>query len=113
MRPRPLPDRAYLRQRKGKRRSGDQFYVRVAVPKDLRRQIGKSVIERSLGTTVLSEAKALRHKELALIQEQFERARKEGETAAERERRKTMTSADIEREAQRYLQERIATPFVS
>lgn len=108
MRPPPLPDRAYLRRRIGKRRSGNQFYVRVAVPKHLRSQIGKSVIERSLGTTMLSEAKALRHKELALIQEQFEQARQEAETAAERERRKTITSADIEFEAQRYLQDRLA-----
>lgn len=108
MRPHPLPDRAYLRQRKGKRRSGNRFYVRVAVPKDLREPMGKNVIERSLGTTVLSEAKALRHKELALIQEKFEHARQEAEMAAERARRKSITSADIELEAQRYLHDRIA-----
>lgn len=104
MRPHPLPDRAYLRQRKGKRRSGSQFYVRVAVPKDLREQLGTSVIERSLNTTIPGEAKKRRHGELKEIFDSFEQARRKADIAA----KKAMTSADIEHEAQRYLRERIA-----
>lgn len=98
MGPLPLSDTAYLRLRRGKRRSGNQYYVRVAVPLDLREQFGASTIERSLRTSNLGEAKRLRHTELAQIFDSFERAR-----------RKAITSADIEQEAQRYLRERIAT----
>lgn len=96
MRPLPLPDMAYLRLRRGKRRSGNRYYVRIAVPHDLREQLGTSIIERSLETSDLSEAKTRRHGELAQILDSFERAR-----------RKSITSADIEYEAQRYLREQL------
>lgn len=96
MRPLPLPDMAYLRLRRGKRRSGNRYYVRIAVPNDLREQFGTSIMERSLETSNLGEAKTRRHGELARILDSFERAR-----------RKAITSADIEHEAQRYLREQL------
>ena len=92
----PLADDAYLKRRRGKNRSGEQWYVRVVVPPDVREIIRKQTIERSLNTSDKKEARRLKHAVLANIFEGFERAR-----------RHRITSADIEYEAQRYLSERL------
>lgn len=92
-----MPDTRYLKQRRGARRSGMRWYVRVTVPSDLQPVLGARIIERSLDTSDVQEAKTRRHAELAKIFESFERAR-----------RGTITDADIEQEAQRYLLEEIA-----
>lgn len=95
MGPLPLPDTRYLKQRRGQRRSGSRWYVRIAVPQDLRDQLGAQHIERSLDTGDLKEAQKRRHAALAEIFADFEKAR-----------RGTLTSGDIEHEAQLFLQER-------
>jgi len=92
----PLADDAYLKRRRGKNRSGEQWYVRVVVPPDVREIIRKQTIERSLNTSDKKEARRLKHAVLANIFEGFQRARQH-----------RLTSADIEHEAQRYLRERL------
>lgn len=56
MGPAPMADTAYLKRRRGKNRSGAQWYVRVVVPPDVREAIGKKTIERSLDTSDLKKA---------------------------------------------------------
>jgi methionine-rich copper-binding protein CopC len=94
----PLADNAYLKRRRGKRRSGYRWYVRIGVPADVREVLRKQTIERCLHTSDFKEAQQLRHAVLAEIFESFERARGH-----------RITSADIEHEAQRLLRERLAT----
>jgi integrase len=91
-----VADTAYLKRRRGKGRSGYRWYVRVPVPRDLQERLRKKTVERALDTSDFSEAKKLKHSLLATIFADFERAR-----------RQTITSADIEHEAQRYLRERL------
>jgi hypothetical protein len=92
----PLADMAYLKRRRGKRRSGYRWYVRIVVPKDLQELLGKA-IERALNTSDLKEAQRRKHTVVDEILTGFERARQH-----------KITSADIEHEAQRYLRERLA-----
>ncbi len=94
----PLADNAYLKRRRGKRRSGYRWYVRINVPADLQELIRKRTIERALNTSDFKEAQKLRHAALAEIHADFDRARLG-----------KITSADIEHEAQIYLRERLAT----
>ena len=54
-----LADNAYLKTRRGKRRSGERWYVRVPVPPDLQEILRKLTIERSLDTTDKAEARKL------------------------------------------------------
>jgi hypothetical protein len=71
-----MPDTRHLKRRVGKRRSGDRWYVRVPVPKDLRGRFGKlEAIERALNTGDLREAQRRRHAVVAGILELFDRAR--------------------------------------
>jgi integrase len=71
-----MSDTRYLKRRVGKRRSGDRWYVRVAVPKELRGRFGKlEAIERGLNTGDLREAQRRRHAVVADILEAFDRAR--------------------------------------
>lgn len=79
-----LADNAYLKRRRGKRRSGYRWYVRVGVPTDLRNTLRVKTIERAL-----KEAQRLRRGVLTEIFADFERARW-----------RVITSADIEQEAQ-------------
>jgi hypothetical protein len=90
----PLVDKAYLKRRRGKNRSGFRWYVRINVPNDLREILCKRTIERALNTSDHKEAQRLKHAVLAEIFEDFERAK-----------RRMLTSADIEHEAQRYLRD--------
>ena len=92
----PLADTAYLKRRRGKDRSGYRWYVRIVVPADLRDILRKQTIERALNTGDLKVAQRLKHAVVAQIFEEFERA-KLGK----------ITSADIEREAQRFAREQI------
>jgi hypothetical protein len=71
-----MPDTRYLRRRVGKRRSGDRWYVRVPVPKNLRGRFGElEAVERGLGTGDLREAQRRRHAIVAEILELFDRTR--------------------------------------
>jgi len=92
----PLADNAYLKRRRGKRRSGDRWYVRVPVPPDLQEILRKRTIECALNTNDKVEARKLKHSVIAKIFESFERARGH-----------RITSTDIEHEAQRFLRERL------
>lgn len=92
----PLADTAYLKLRCGKGRGGYRWYARVSVPRELQALLGRLTVERALNTSDFSEAKKLKHAVVAEIFADFERAR-----------RQTLTSADIEHEAQRYLRERL------
>jgi integrase len=92
-----LPDNAFLKRRCGHRRSGDRYYVRVSVPSDLQEVLRKRTIEQALNTGDLVEARRRKHAVVAAIFADFERARLG-----------SITSADIEQEAQRYLRERLA-----
>jgi len=58
----------YLKQRRGR------WLVQVAVPKDLRRQFGKAVLEKYLGTSSLPEARQLRWPVVAELKARIERA---------------------------------------
>ncbi len=91
-----MPDTRYLKQRRGDRRSGARWYVRVAVPLDLQEALGTRIIERSLDTSDFNVAKTRRYGELTKIFESFERARG-----------RRITSSDIEHEAQRHSRERL------
>ncbi len=95
MGPLPLADTLHLKQRRGQRRSGSRWYVRIAVPRDLRDQFGAQHIERSLNTSDLKDAQKRKHAVLAEIFADFDKAR-----------RGALTSGDIEHEAQLFLQER-------
>jgi hypothetical protein len=86
--PLQMPDTRYLKQRRGDRRSGSRWYVRVAVPLDLQEALGTRIIERSLETSDFNVAKTRRYGELTKIFESFERARGH-----------RITSSDIEHEA--------------
>lgn len=69
-------DTRYLKRRVGKRRSGDRWYVRVPVPKDLQGRFGRlTAIEKGLGTGDLREAQRRRHAVVAEILDLFDRAR--------------------------------------
>ena len=77
-------DTRYLKRRVGKRRSGDRWYVRVPVPRDLRGRFGKlDAIERGLNTGDLREAQRRRHAVVAAILERFEQARRAVHTSPE------------------------------
>jgi hypothetical protein len=89
-------DNAYLKHRRGERRSGFQWYVRVPVPTDIEEIVRQQTIKRWLKTTDIKEARRLKLLVLAEIFESFDRARA-----------RRITSADIEHEAQRYLRERL------
>ena len=91
-----LPDNAYLKRRCGHRRSGDRYYVRVSVPSDLQEVLRKRTIEQALNTGDLAEARRRKHAVVAGIFADFQRARLG-----------SITSADMEQEAQRYLRERL------
>ncbi|MEQ8862815.1 MAG: hypothetical protein RIC54_05335 [Thalassobaculum sp.] len=58
-------DGAYLKQR------GRSWYVRVVVPKELQKQLGKREIFKALGTRCLSEGQRLRWPMVAQIQASF------------------------------------------
>jgi hypothetical protein len=90
----PLADNAYLKRRRGKRRSGFRWYVRVPVPTDIQEIVRKQTIERALNTSAIKEARKLKLTVLAQIFKSFERAHR-------------ITSSDIEHEAQRYLRDRM------
>jgi hypothetical protein len=92
----PLADNAYLKRRRGKRRSGYRWYVRINVPRDLQDSIRKRTIEHALNTSDFKEAQKLRHAVLAKIHADFDRARSGA-----------ITSVDIEHEAQCYLRKRL------
>lgn len=92
----PLADKAYLKRRRGKNRSGYRWYVRINVPHDLQGIIRKRTLEHALNTSDFKEAQKLRHAVLARIHADFDLAR-----------RGVITSADIEHEAQRYLRKRL------
>ncbi|WP_296058453.1 site-specific integrase [uncultured Amphritea sp.] len=70
------------------------YYHRVGVPKDIRDQIGKSVIKFSLNTRDLTEAKRLFASHYADTQALFQQARD----------KVTLSTKDIEALAQRWLQ---------
>ncbi|UTW04507.1 tyrosine-type recombinase/integrase [Amphritea atlantica] len=70
------------------------YYHRVGVPKDIRDQIGKSVIKYSLNTRDFTEAKRLFASHYADTQALFQQARN----------RTTLSTKDIETLAQRWLQ---------
>ncbi|WP_136679548.1 DUF6538 domain-containing protein [Neptunomonas sp. XY-337] len=70
------------------------YYLRVGVPKDIRDQIGKSVIKYSLFTRDLIEAKRLFASGYADTQALFQQARD----------KVTLSTKDIEALAQRWLQ---------
>ena len=94
-----MRDTRYLKRRVGKGRSGERWYVRVPIPKDLRGRFGRATaIERALNTSELQDAQRRRHAVIAEIFETFERARHGG-----------LTSAEIEAEAQRYFRENLET----
>lgn len=93
----PVADTAYLKRRRGKGRSGYRWYVCVPVPVDLQPLFRKRAIERALHTADFESAKKLKHPILTEIFASFDRARLQ-----------RITSADIEAEAQRYVNERIA-----
>lgn len=93
----PVADTAYLKRRRGKKRSGYRWYVCVPVPVDLQSIFRKRTIERALHTADFESAKKLKHPILTEIFADFDRARLQ-----------RITSADIEAEAQRYVRERIA-----
>nr|WP_320135811.1 site-specific integrase [uncultured Amphritea sp.] len=75
------------------------YYHRVAVPKDIRDQIGKSVIKFSLHTKDLTEAKRLFASHYADTQALFQQARD----------RITLSTKDIEALAERWLQSALDT----
>ncbi len=94
-----MRDTRYLKRRVGKGRSGERWYVRVPIPKDIRGRFGRATaIERALKTSDLQEARRRRHAVIAEIFDAIERARHGG-----------LTSAEIEAEAQRYLRENLET----
>lgn len=93
----PLADMAYLKRRRGKRRSGYRWYVRIVVPTDLQELLGSKAIERALNTSDLKEAQRRKHAVVDEILTSFDRARQH-----------KITSADIEHEAQQFLRERLA-----
>src|ERR1700722_12156838 len=93
----PVADTAYLKRRRGKKRSGYRWYVCVPVPVDLQTTFRKRTIERALHTADFEMAKKLKHPVLIEIFADFDRARLQ-----------KITSADIEAEAQRYVRERFA-----
>ncbi len=90
-----MPDTRHLKRRTGARRSGQRWYVQVAVPKDLQKKLGRKTIGRGLNTPDLREAQRLRWAVLAEIEETFKRAREE----------RGLTSIEIEAAAQRYMRE--------
>lgn len=75
------------------------YYHRVGVPKDIREQIGKSLIKYSLGTRDLTEAKRLFASGYAETQALFQQARD----------RVSLSQKDIEALAQRWLVDAVKT----
>ena len=94
-------DTRYLKRRVGKGRTGQRWYARVPVPKDLQARFGgRKAFERALKTADLREAQRRRHAVVAEVLDKFERARLgEGD----------LTSQDIEQIAQRRFQEWMVT----
>ncbi len=90
-----MPDTRHLKRRTGARRSGQRWYVQVAVPKELQAKLGRKTIERALKTSDLREAQRQRWAVLAEIEETFKRAREE----------RGLTSVEIEAAAQRHMRE--------
>ena len=76
-----MRDARYLKRRVGKGRSGERWYVRVPIPKDLQGRFGRArAIERALKTSDLQEARRRRHAVIAEIFDTIERARHGGLT---------------------------------
>ncbi len=90
-----MPDTRHLKRRTGARRSGQRWYVQVAVPKELQGKLGHKTVERALKTSDLREAQRQRWAVLAEIEETFKRAREE----------LGLTSVEIEAAAQRQMRE--------
>ena len=90
-----MPDTRHLKRRTGARRSGQRWYVQVAVPKELQAKLGHKTIERALKTSDLREARRQRWAVLAEIEETFKRAREV----------RGLTSVEIEAAAQRHMRE--------